>query len=199
MTLLRTCAVATAAVAIIAAQEGPKGPRPTQMTLQERDRGRVQTHGSTAAQTVSGVLVDASCRDRTTLNLRQKPVTDVAGQRETAQPSSSTAPKTPPAGDSSDSARQSAIAQMVPDALAREEDMSCAVTGGTTNYALLLDDGRLLNMDQGGNTLAAQAVQSTAEGRAMLNGAGPAFKPRVKVRGRVGGDEIVVEKIDSLR
>ncbi len=199
MTLLRTCALASAAAAILAAQEGPKGPRPTQMTVQERERGRVQTHGSTAAQTVSGVLVDASCRDRTNLNLRQKPVTDIAGQKESDKaPGSNTAGRTP-AQDSSDEARQSAIAQMVPDALAREEDMTCAVTGGTTNYAILLDDGRLLNMDQGGNTLAAQAVQSTAAGRAMLNGAGPALKPRVKVLGRVGGGEIVVEKIESLR
>jgi len=33
----------------------------------------------------------------------------------------------------------------------------------------------------------------------MLNGAGPALKPRVSVRGTIRGDEITATKIETVR
>lgn len=157
-----------------------------------------------AIRTLSGMMVDASCRDRTSLNLHQVPVVEPKAQAETAQTTEKNTGAVSAKGvsvtaETADPERLNAIAQLTPDALARQQDMSCAVTAGTSNYAVLLDDGRLLNLNQGGNTLAAQAMQSFEAGRAMMNGTGPALKPKVKLRGRLRGDEILVEKVESLQ
>jgi len=148
--------------------------------------------------------MDAGCRDRTNLNLRQ-PVVPLP-QQNNASPAGGDDQKggvsakgvsvTP---ETADRERDGVTDQLHPDALARQEDLSCAVTGGTSNFSLLLDDGRLLNLDQGGNTLANQVIQSTTAGRAMLNGTGPAMKLRVSVRGVIRGDEIRATKIETVR
>ena len=79
--------------------------------------------------------------------------------------------------------------------MTRQPDRSCAVNGATRGFALLMPDGRLLNLDEGGNTMAIQGIHSIPAGRAMLNGTGGALKPQVTLRGRVQGDRLIVEKI----
>src|SRR4051812_26037370 len=85
MTMLRSLALATAAAGVLAAQDGPGSPKEPQMPNQVRERGRVDdrdrgptrekgrvgTRGTPKVETVSGILLDAGCRDRTNLNLRQ--------------------------------------------------------------------------------------------------------------------------------
>jgi len=153
---------------------------------QNRDRGQTRpadesqswTRGRLGAQaplpeksgTYNGILIDATCSDRTALNLGRAPE-----QHETAQPD----PKT----------------EQPPDTAARMPDRSCAITGGTRGFALLTADGRLLNLDEGGNTYANQALYSSAAGRAMMNGTGGGVKPQSTIRGRVQGDRLIVEKI----
>jgi len=57
--------------------------------------------------------------------------------------------------------------------------------GDTHAYALLLADGRVADLDEGGNTFADAAVKADPQGRAMLAGQGPGFKPIVTVTGHV--------------
>jgi hypothetical protein len=161
-------------------------------------RGRIGTqqplpHGM---MTMSGILVDASCDDRSSLNLRQPPT----------QPTPATTPSQPNGvpGNSNgisvssktmQNERADVMEHQNPDLLMRQPDLSCAITGSTRSFALLLPNGRLLNFDEGGATLATQSLNSLPEGRALLNGTGPGIKPQVTVRGRVLGDRLIVDKI----
>jgi hypothetical protein len=165
---------------------------------QSWNRGRIGTqqplpHGFL---TLSGTLVDGSCDDRTTLNLRQPPT----------QPTPATTPSQPQGKPGSASGvtvdaktlqteRADVMPHQTPDLLLRQPDLSCAITGSTRAFALLLPDGRLLNLDEGGVTLATQAMNSLPEGRAVLNGTGPGIKPQVTLRGQVQGDRLIVQKI----
>jgi hypothetical protein len=128
---------------------GAPAPRPGKVTMLE------------------GLLVDASCPDRSASNLRQPPELP------------------PPAALPNDPA-------------AHQADRSCAITRATRGFALLTKDGRLLNLNEGGNTLAMQALHAIPDGRAMLNGTGGGIKPKVTLRGRVHGDRVIVEKIVKL-
>ena len=56
------------------------------------------------------------------------------------------------------------MAHQNPDLRTRQQDPNCAVSGSTVSFAILLDDGRLLNLDEGGNTLVGQAVHATRPG-----------------------------------
>jgi hypothetical protein len=146
-------------------------------------------------QNFSGTLVDASCDDRTTLNLQQQPThPDLAEENSPPQPApgAKVDPKT------AQKERADALAHQNPDVVTRQPDRSCAVNGATRGFALLMTNGRLVNLDEGGNTMALQAVQSTPAGRAMLNGTGGALKPQVTLRGRIQGDRLIVEKILKL-
>lgn len=157
-------------------------------------RGRLGTQGPVAGKLadISGMLIDASCDDRTALNLGRPP-----------EPA--TTPAAPPSdtGRSADRAAAAGTppevaAQQTPDSFSRQSDRSCAVTGGTRGFAILTTEGRLLNLDEGGNTMIVQGLHSNPAGRAMLNGTGPAIKPHVSLRGRVHGDRLIVEKIVKL-
>jgi hypothetical protein len=58
-----------------------------------------------------------------------------------------------------------------------------------------MDNGRLLNLDAGGSVFASQAVQASSAGQAMLNGKGPAVKPRANVTGKIEGDQLIVNQL----
>lgn len=160
-------------------------------------RGRLGTQKPLpkGVQEYSGILIDATCGDRTALNLRGKPT----------QPAMAV-PPSPPEGKEGaasgitvdattmQSERSDALAHQVPDLITRQPDPSCAITGGTREFALLTADGRLLNLDEGGTTYAWQAIQSLPDGRALLNGNGAGIKPQVALRGRIQGDRLIVEK-----
>ena len=81
------------------------------------------------------------------------------------------------------------------DLSARQSDPTCALKAGTLAYSVLLDNGRLLDLDDGGNTYATLAVQASPQGHAMINGAGPGFKPRVTISGILQGDRIFVNDL----
>ena len=53
----------------------------------------------------------------------------------------------------------------------------------------------MLNLDDGGNTFANEAVQGSAAGRAMMNGNGGGFKPRAVIKGRIRADKVVVQTL----
>jgi hypothetical protein len=136
-----------------------------------------------------GILVDAGCVDRSSLNLRRP-----------AMPPAIAAPMGKPAGGTlsagaADQARADALEHQVPDLLARHDDPACAVTGLTRGFAILTGDGRLLNLDEGGNTMAIQAIQANPAGRALLNRSGPAIKPKAIVTGRIRGDRVLTSKL----
>jgi hypothetical protein len=165
-------------------QRGETGP-PDES--QSWTRGRLGTQKPLPGKliTLNGILVDASCEDRTALNLGRPPEPQSADR--SATPAKDGAP--PP----------EVVAQQTPDAAARaQKDLSCAITGGTKGYALIMTEGRLLNLDEGGNTMVLQGLHALPEGRAMLNGTGGGIKPHVTVQGRVQGDRLIVEKIVKL-
>jgi hypothetical protein len=178
-----------------------RGQTPVQDERETMTRGRIgsQVMMPMGQVAVSGILVDASCEDRTSLNLRSRPL-----------PLPSVKPAPPSSGAVSaggvsvdartiENERADVAAHLVPDIVARQEDPSCAVTSATHGYAVLMDNGRLLNLDEGGNTLATQAIQSIAAGRAMLNGQGPGIKPRIDVKGWILDDKVIVDTIAKIQ
>jgi hypothetical protein len=178
-----------------------RGQTPVQDERETMTRGRIGTQqmmplGQVA---VTGILIDASCEDRTALNMRSTP-----------RPLPPVTPAPQPSGALSASGisvdartvqeeRADVLPHLVPDIVARQEDPSCAVTAATSGYAILTDSGRLLNLDQGGNTLISAAIPGNPAGRAMLNGQGPGIKPRIAVKGWIFDDKVIVDRILSLQ
>ena len=161
-------------------------------TPESEDRGPGILHG---------ILIDGSCPDRQNLVLRQPPET--LQTKAPAEPANPAPGKPPRAGAVSakgitvdagtiQAERSDVMMNQVPDIFARQEDPTCAVTASTSEFAVLRDNGRLLDLDQGGNTFALQAVQSSEPGMAMMNGRGPAVKPRVTVKGWVRNHQVLV-------
>ncbi len=161
--------------------------------------------------TLVGILVDGGCANRTDVNLALAPES-VAASLATQAPS--TAGEMPGASEAAGNAaaavtahgisvedrtlsveRADIMPHVVADARSRIEDPTCAITGATRGYALLLPNGRLLVLNEGGNTMADEAVQTSPAGRAMLNGNAPGLKPRVTVTGWLDGPRLVVEQL----
>jgi hypothetical protein len=188
---------AAAAFAQNANQVRDRGQNVPQDESQSLTRGRLGTQKPLpkGIQQYAGLLVDGTCSDRTSLNLREKPSQPAMAQ----SPSAASGSEGSSGGVSVDaktmqSERGDALAHQVPDLASRQADPSCAITGSTRGFALLTPEGRLLNLDEGGTTYAWQALNSLPEGRALLNGTGAGVKPQVQVRGRVQGDRLIVEK-----
>jgi hypothetical protein len=173
-----------------------RGQTPLQEDTQTLSRGRIghQDPIPKGPLMVSGLLVDGSCEERSSLNLRQRPELAPAPL-----------PKQPAGGISAGGVsvdaqtlqreRGDVLAHQVPDLRMRETDPTCAITGSSRSFALLMDNGRLVNLDEGGNTLVVQYLQTDPAGRALLNGTGPAIKPRIMIRGRIYNSNLIVEKI----
>ena len=202
------------AVAYVWAQSGgfDKSNLPGGTPAQQTTRKAAQTRRNNeidvpfGESVFQGILIDAGCRDRETLNLRRPPET--LPQEAPAQPANAPQNNPPPTGAVSakgisvsgatiDAERVGVMAPRVPGMFERQLDPTCAITGSTTSFALLTDDGRLLDLDQGGNTLALVAVYSTSGGRALLNGQGPGVKPRVVVKGQIRGDGLIVQDVKT--
>jgi hypothetical protein len=131
-------------------------------------------------ETFRGLLVDDGCLNRSGANMKRMP-------QEGAP-----APLSPP---NTEAERAGAMAHQVADHRSRQPDDTCGVTGQTSGFGLLLDDGRYISFDEGGNTKAAMAVQSSAAGRDMLNGRKSAVKPRATVTAAVQGGRVAVDSV----
>jgi hypothetical protein len=180
---------------------------------QAMERGRTQTQGATMPpgereramaeinRQYSGMLIDAGCPNRSPYNLSLPPESFSvaiagAGGNANNQPA-------PGGGVSAfgitvspqtiQKERADIMPHQVPDMRTRQRDPTCAVTARTKDFALLLASGRLLNLDPGGNTLAWQGLQATAQGRAMLNGEAPGMKPAGSMLGYIDGSTLVVQ------
>ncbi len=187
---------------------------------QTLDRGRLGTEESMppGPLTLNGILVDAGCNDRTQSNLLRPPEPlaqlgpaeppQMASSQEARRAQTGFATGTSePAGagvsafgitvdaQTLASERADVLEHQVPDLVSRQEDPTCAINARTSNFALLMDNGRLLNLDGGGNVWAWQAVQSSTAGTMMLNGKGPASKPRVTIVGTIRGDRLTVDSL----
>jgi hypothetical protein len=171
-----------------------------QVPLQPRIDGRAP--GIRNPQTLHGILVDASCKDRSAANLRLPSNPEF--------PDSVGGQPTPPAGGVSakgvtvdpgtaEGERADIVTPGMLDLKTRQQDPNCAISGSTSSLAVLLDNGHLLNLDEGGNTMAIQAVQANPTGKAMLNGSAPPFKPWVTLIGRPEKGRLFVQKIVKLQ
>jgi hypothetical protein len=171
--------------------------RPADQT-QTLDRGRLghQDVMPPGPLTLTGILVDASCRDRSSQNLGNPP--------RALEPFS-------PAPEAAVSAkgitvdlktlqdeRSGIMEHQEADLVGRQPDPTCAITGNTHAFALLMDNGRLLDLGEGGNTLASVAIHSSAAGRALLAGSGGGLKPRVTIEGSIRGDRLLVDKLNPF-
>jgi hypothetical protein len=154
-------------------------------------------HGASA--TLHGVLIDAGCEDRSMWNMR-RPAESVAGSTAPFAPAVAANKAEESHGITVDpqtlaAERKDVVPVMNPDLRARQSDPTCALKAGTRAYALLLDNGRLLDLDDGGDTYAALAVENSPAGRAMINSRGPGFKPLVTVTGTLQGDRMFVDEL----
>ena len=210
-TLVRT-AFALAFAALLASAQNPN---------EDRDRGATPLYtGPAPIVTLYGTLVDAGCRNRTALNmsLPSVPFTAAApaqspaavqagaqmraaqGYQDAAQPANQQNPPISAYGVNVDSKtlaaeRSDVLEHQVPDLHSRQMDPTCAITGATHAFSIVLKDGRMLNLDDGGNTYATVAIQGSAAGRAMLEGKGGGLKPDAVIKGRMRADKVVVQSL----
>lgn len=196
-----------------------------QMNNEVRDRGATPltypSPGNEPVITLSGTLVDAGCRNRTALNMslpgvpfksalpaETKTEAQAATQMRSGQPfvnpnqpAQQQAPTTTVNGITVDSKtlateRSEVLEHQVPDLFSRQMDPTCAITGATHAFAVVLgNNGRMLNFDDGGNTFATVAIQATPQGKQMLDGTGGGLKPQVAIRGRIRNDKVVVQSL----
>jgi hypothetical protein len=188
----------------------------------------VKDEGATALQsgpaptvTLYGTLVDAGCRNRTALNIKQPAETFAAaapaqtpadaqtgaqartalGYQNAGAPSQQTNNQVSVNGITVDpktlaAERHDILEHQVADLRSRQMDPTCGITGATHAFAIVLtDNGRMLNLDDGGNTFASEAVQGSAVGRAMMNGNGGGFKPSAVVKGNIHADKVLVQTL----
>jgi hypothetical protein len=152
-----------------------------------------------------GTLIDAGCSDRSTANLRKSAAAGPATAPDKASADPADAPDGSAAKNGAVSAqgisidektaqaeRGDSLKKHTQDHLTRQADPSCAINGSTSAFALLLSNGTLLNLDAGGNTKAAELIQSTPRGMAMLNGTAAGEKPAAVIKGARQGDELHV-------
>jgi len=211
-TLLRM-AVPLALAALTAVAQNPNA-------VKDEGATPLQT-GPAPTVTLYGTLVDAGCRNRTAINLKQTPETFTASapaqsaaalqsgsQMRTAQgyqvPSTPSQQPTTPItvnGITVDAKtlaaeRHDVLEHQVPDLRSRQLDPTCAITGATHGFALVLtDNGRMLNLDDGGNTFANEAIQGSADGRAMMEGKSGGMKLAAVVKGSIHADKVIVQTL----
>ena len=142
-----------------------------------RTRGE-ERPGRGASATVHGMLVDASCMDRTLANLAEPPEKIPSPPKKNANATV-------------EAERAGALQQQNPDVPARIADPTCAINGSTRGFAILLDNGRLLNVDEGGNTLVLAALQPRLYGSAGI-------KPKATLKGSIWDDRLIVRNVIKL-
>jgi hypothetical protein len=142
-----------------------------------------------------GVMVDAGCRDRSLENLLAPPTESLAVKSEPQKPARgiTVSPQVLKAE------RADAILPDTLDHASRYSSASCALTADTKAFALVGPNGLLLELDEGGNTLAFDAFESTPAGAAILNGKVGGIKPVVKVTGLQAGRRIKVQSVVFMR
>jgi hypothetical protein len=184
--------LAIAAASLAAPAQTPEPAKPDQ----EHTRAAAQPEQTAAS--LRGVLIDAACRDFSRYNLRLPPQPLPAPAKESdTKPAAgaTTASGITVDARTMDAERADAMPHQVADLVSRQSDPTCAVKASTHAYALLLPDGRVADLDEGGNTFADAAVKADPQGRAMLAGQGPGFKPTVIVTGHVQGSRIVASAV----
>ena len=148
-----------------------------------------------------GILIDAGCRDLSQYNLHLPPQAVPAPneeQNKAAAGAGVTASGITVDARTLDAQRADVMPHQVRDLVSRQSDPTCAIKGNTRAYAVLLPDGRVAGLDEGGNTFADDAVKADPDGRAMLAGQGTGFKPAVSVKGRIQGSRIVVQELKII-
>jgi hypothetical protein len=208
--LLTLCAAAAAQVIPPNSRDSDRGVTPTQRPSQTMDRGRMGTETAVESKPFlwRGILVDAGCQDRSLTNLKRAASLAPAAPPDKSSSDKADTPKGAAARngavndkgvkvDSSTVRAERAIPMetRTPDHLTREMDPSCALTAQTKAFALLLPNGTLLNLDEGGNTMAYEAFQSSPQGQAILNGRGNAEKPHATIKGTRRGDQLEVQTV----
>jgi hypothetical protein len=140
----------------------------------------------------SGILVDGGCQDRSLANLRSAPILAPA-QAPPSKTDQAAGIKISPRIRRAEQA--DALQVRTPDHASRYPSASCALTGDTIYFALLLPDGLLLDLDGAGNTLAFEAFRNSPAGRAILNGKVSGIKPNATVHGIRDGARLLTRSV----
>ena len=188
------CAAAAAQTTSKENQVRDRGQTPTMDGREIRNSGHtpIKTAERREVSNLAGILVDAGCKDRELT--AAPPEAEKPGKGKPAKPGPG-AQGVHVDPNVMRAERGDVMRHQVPDLATRQMDPSCSITGGTKAFALLLPNGRLLNLDEGGNTKAIEAFQATAAGREVLDGHRSGAKPKAKIHGSVRGDRIVVKSI----
>jgi hypothetical protein len=143
----------------------------------------------------SGTLLDAGCADRSVDNLRAQPTGALAVSNEPQKMPQGI--RVAPGVVKAERAR--ATLPDTPDHASRYSNAGCALTADTKAFMLLLPDDTLLNLDEGGNTLAFEAFQATPAGQAILNGKVGGLKPQATLIGIRAGDRLKARSVELRR
>ncbi len=154
--------------------------------------GSTMLHAADKPATWSGLMLDAGCTDRSLSNLRAQPMDSLA---------MATKPQATATGITVDpkvikAERADAILPHTADHASRYSNAGCAITADTKAFMILLSDGTLLSLDEGGNTIAFEAFQSTPAGQAILNGKVGGLKPQASIVGIRAGDRLKARSVE---
>jgi hypothetical protein len=155
--------------------------------------------GPQAVKTWSGIILDASCTDRSLVNLRSQPEAALATINGPQKPAEGSAAGISVSPQVVKAERAEAILPDTADHASRYPSASCALTADTKAFMLLLPDGTLLNLDEGGNTMAFEAFQDSAGGQAILNGKVGGMKPQATIAGIRSGDRLKARSVELHR
>jgi hypothetical protein len=169
---------------------------PAQSKREEKTVERLHARDTT----FQGVLIDAGCRDRSVWNMKRPPEpldVAIAPTGQGTQGGEATRSQGVSVDASTINAERSDVTPVLvnADSAVRQSDPTCAIKGNTRAFALLLNDGRLLDLDEAGNTYATAMVSATPQGRAMLSGKAGGFKPRVSIVGWVQQDRLFTQDL----
>jgi len=189
----RSTILVLAAVACFAARAQTQNP-----ARQDQEHARGEALPPGVSVVFRGILIDAGCRDFSHYNLGLPPqaLPAASAQANTNAPgANASASGVTVDARTLEVERLDVMPHQIADLASRQSDPTCAIKANTRAYALLMADGRVGDLDEGGNTFADAAVKSDSRGRAMLAGSGPGFKPSVMVTGHVQGARIVASAV----
>ena len=172
-----------AGIAIAQDMNKDKEKKTTTTTTTSATTAQTETRANAPAeaktQSYKGTLVDASCAAPGSMSSTTTTSTTSTASTETQKSStpgaeSTTAAQPPSTGDANRAAG------------------SCAVSTNTTEFALKMDDGRVVRFDSVGNMRAQEALKASKK---WTEAAGSGKPIHAKVSGMMSGDKLVVMSV----
>lgn len=199
---LKLLSIAIPALALVSyAQDAGQDQNQTGSQSQTETRSsssRAQSQASTTEKGVSGkhwkgLLVDATCTPSGSMSPTPNQQNNSAN-RSTSSSSQETSSANRSSTNESGTTEQSTSSSTHKEKHMKMSGMnaqwqSCAATPSTTQFGLVLNDGRMVRLDENGNTQAQGELKNNPKLTANNK------PPRVRVRGTLVGDTLQVQSI----